>query len=56
VPLDAPSDDRLKRVFRAYCRLPIGMGRQVGASVQHINTAQFNQLFRDAGLVEPAGE
>jgi hypothetical protein len=56
VPLDAPSDEGLKRVFRNYCRLPIGQGRQVGGSVQQLNAAQFNQLCRDAGLVEPAGE
>ncbi len=55
VPLDAPSDDRLKRVFRAYCKLPIGRGRQVGASVQHLNAVQFKELARDAGLVEPEG-
>lgn len=56
VPLDAPSDEGLKRVFRNYCRLPIGQGRQVGGSVQQLNAAQFNQLCRDASLVEPAGE
>jgi hypothetical protein len=56
VPLDAPSDEALKRSFRTYCRLPIGQGRQVGGSVQQINAAQFNQLCRDAGLVEPIGE
>lgn len=56
VPLDAPSDESLKRAFRTYCRLPIGQGRQVGGSVQQINAAQFNQLCRDAGLVEPSGE
>lgn len=55
VPLDAPSDEFLKRAFRTYCRLPIGQGRQVGGSVQHINAAQFNQLCRDVGLMEPAG-
>lgn len=56
MPLDAPSDESLKRAFRTYCRLPIGQGRQVGGSVQQINAAQFNQLCRDAGLVEPSGE
>jgi hypothetical protein len=56
VPLDAPSDEGLKRVFRNYCRLPIGQGRQVGGSVQQMNAAQFNQMCRDASLVEPTGE
>jgi hypothetical protein len=56
VPIDAPSNDHLKRVFRSYCKLRVGQGRQVGASVQHINAAQFNQMCRDAGLLEPHGE
>jgi hypothetical protein len=56
VPLDAVSDPGLKKAFKAYCRVPIGVGRQVGASVQHLNAAQFNLLARDVGLVEPAGE
>lgn len=56
VPLEAPSDEALKRTFRTYCRLPIGQGRQVGGSVQQINAAQFNQLCRDAQILEPAGE
>lgn len=55
VPIDAPSNDHLKRVFRSYCKLRVGQGRQVGASVQHINAAQFNQMCRDAGLLEPHG-
>jgi hypothetical protein len=50
------SDPGLKKAFKAYCRVPIGVGRQVGASVQHLNAAQFNLLARDVGLVEPAGE
>ncbi|GBF88565.1 hypothetical protein Rsub_01280 [Raphidocelis subcapitata] len=54
-PLDAASDEQLRRVFRAYCKLPVGRGRQVGASVQHMNAAQFRELARDAALVEPAG-
>jgi hypothetical protein len=56
VPLQAASDLHLKKVFKSYCRLRVGQGRQVGASVQHINAAQFNQLARDAGLVEPLGK
>ncbi|KAF6262551.1 hypothetical protein COO60DRAFT_614938 [Scenedesmus sp. NREL 46B-D3] len=55
VPIEAPSNDHLKRVFRSYCKLRVGQGRQVGASVQHINAAQFNQMCRDAGMLEPHG-
>lgn len=55
IPVDAASNDHLKKVFRAYCRLRVGQGRQVG-SHQHINAAQFNEMCRDAGLLEPYGE
>jgi len=54
-PLAAASDEQLKKVFRAYCKLPIGRGRQVGASIQHLNAVQFKELARDAGIVEPEG-
>eukprot|EP00877_Chromochloris_zofingiensis_P001130 jgi/Chrzof1/11017/Cz05g20160.t1 len=55
VPLEAAADPALKKVFKAYCRLRVGQGRQVGASVQHMNAAQLNVMCRDAGLVEPTG-
>lgn len=56
MPVDAASNEHLKKVFRAYCKLRVGQGRQVGASIQHINAAQFHQMCRDAGLLDPTGE
>lgn len=53
---DAPSDPVLKKVFKGYCKLRLGQGRQMGSSVQQMNAAQFNRMCHDAGISEPAGE
>jgi hypothetical protein len=55
-PADAPSDPVLKKVFKGYCKLRLGQGRQMGSSVQQMNAAQFNRMCHDAGISEPAGE
>jgi hypothetical protein len=53
---DAPSDAMLKKVFKGYCKLRLGQGRQTAGSVQQMNAAQFNRMCHDAGISEPSGE
>jgi hypothetical protein len=45
----------LKKVFKAYCRLRVGQGRQLGSSGQQLNGTQFSRMCQDAVISEPTG-